>query len=120
MTRQTRHALTALTRMTPARRSVVQAAAVEYLSQVDRRRLPVGYDRAIGHDDDNRADAFTMRRGNVMARLLGLGVQPHDPDLPDTARAVLAAIDTTPRELTKLGEASGQSLLVAALWLATK
>ncbi|MFI7315165.1 hypothetical protein [Streptomyces hygroscopicus] len=111
--RQIRHALTALAHTTPGRRRVIQAAAEDYLAQIDRRRLPVGYNRAILSDHDNRADAYRMRRGQTFARMLGLAVHPADEHLPDTARAALEAIDAPVRQLTAAATASGQPLLVA-------
>ncbi|MCX5158109.1 hypothetical protein OOK39_02185 [Streptomyces sp. NBC_00264] len=113
--RQARHALTALVRTTPGRRRVIQAAAEEYLSQIDRRRLPLGWGQPITDDHFNRADAYEMRRGNAFARMLGISCRPSDPQLPDTARAVLAAIDAAPRRLTDLARTTGQPALVALL-----
>jgi hypothetical protein len=118
-TRQTRHALTALTHTTPGRRRIIQAAADNYLSQIDRRRLPVGYNQPIIDDRANHADAYRMRQGDTFARMLGIACHPADEHLPDTARAVLATIDAPVRELTAAAYASGQPVLVAVLWLAT-
>lgn len=119
--RQIRHALTALTRTTPGRRRVIQAAAEEYLSQIDRRILPMGYDWHFpanpAGDRRNRGDAFRMRRGNTFARMLGIACQPTDPHLPLTARVILAEIDAPVRRLTAAATASGQPLLVATLHL---
>lgn len=114
-TRQTRHALAMLATTTPGRRRVIQAAAEEYLSQIDRRRLPMGYDVPITLDHSNRADAYRMRRGDVFARMLGISCQPSDADLPDTARAVLAAINTTVTQLSAHAEVTGQPAAVAFL-----
>jgi hypothetical protein len=111
--RKTRHALTALTRTSPGRRRLIAACAAEYLSQVDRERLPRGYDQPIADDRANRADAYRMRRGDTLARLLGLSVRPDDASLPDVARAVLAAVDTPVRDLTTQATATGQPVLVA-------
>lgn len=116
-TRQTSHALTALATLTPGRRHVIQAAAEEYLSQIDRRRLPLGYDQPITDDRINRADAYQMRRGDVFTRMLGIACQPSDAQLPDTARAVLAAIDAPVTELTTRAEATGHPDLIALLHL---
>ncbi|WP_432111386.1 hypothetical protein [Streptomyces sp. YPW6] len=113
--RQTRHALTALTTLTPGRRHVIQAAAEEYLSQVDRRRLPMGYDLPITLDHSNRADAYRMRRGDTFARMLGISCQPSDADLPNTARAVLAAINAPVDRLTARAATTGQPTAIALL-----
>lgn len=115
ITRQTRHALTALTALTPGRRHVLQAAAEEYLSQVDRRRLPLGYDLPITLDHSNRADAYRMRRGETFARMLGIACQPSDADLPNTARAVLAAINGPVDQLAARAITTGQPTAVALL-----
>ncbi|MET9051227.1 hypothetical protein ABZW50_08745 [Streptomyces bacillaris] len=104
---------------TPGRRRVIGAAAEEYLSQVDRRRLPMGYDLPIMLDHNNRADAYRMRRGDVFARMLGIACQPTDAQLPDTARAVLAAINAPVDRLVQAAVESGSPELVALLWVAT-
>lgn len=117
LTRQTSHALAMLATTTPGRRRVIQAAAEGYLAQVDRRRLPLGYDLPITSDHSNRADAYRMRRGETFARMLGISCSPSDANLPDTARAVLAAIDAPVTELTDRAEATGQPVLVAMLHL---
>lgn len=114
-TRQARHALAMLATTSPGRRRVIQAAAEDYLSQVERRRLPLGYTVRISDDRANRVDAYGMRRGHVFARMLGIGSHPSDAQLPDTARAVLAAIDATPRRLAALARMTGQPDLVALL-----
>ncbi|MEU1071896.1 MULTISPECIES: hypothetical protein [unclassified Streptomyces] len=119
LSRQLRHALAALDGMSSGRREQLREAAEGYLAQVDRRRLPVGCDRAIGWDPANRADAFRMRGGQTFARMLGLGVRPNDPHLPDVARAVLAQLDMVPSELAALGSASGDPVTVGVLWMAT-
>ncbi|MGW7247726.1 hypothetical protein [Streptomyces decoyicus] len=111
--RQTRHALTALARTTPGRRRVIQTAAENYLAQVDRRTLPIGWAIPITNDRFNRVDAFRMRRGDVLARLLGLAVQPADEHLPHTARAVLAAINATVDQLTQAAHRTGNPAAVA-------
>ncbi|MEU5426882.1 hypothetical protein AB0H73_14935 [Streptomyces olivoreticuli] len=116
--RQTRHALTALAHSTPGRRRVIAWHAEQYLAQVERRRLPVGYCCPIPSDRLNRADAYRMR-GSVFARMLGISCRRDDADLPDTARAVLAAIGETELRLEQAAVASGQPALVAILWLAT-
>ncbi|MBV7671396.1 hypothetical protein STHAL_18260 [Streptomyces halstedii] len=115
ITRQTRHALTALASLTPGRRRVVQAAAEEYLSQIEHRRLPIGYTQPITSDRYNRIDAYHMRRGHIFARMLGIACQPQDADLPDTARAVLAAINAPVAELTARAQTTGHPGLVALL-----
>ncbi|WP_406004405.1 hypothetical protein [Streptomyces sp. NBC_00987] len=114
-TRQAQHALKMLATVTPGRRRVIEAAATEYLSQIDRRRLPLGWNQPITDDRYNRVDAYRMRRGHVLARMLGISCRPSDPQLPDTARAVLAAIDAAPRRLTDLARTTGQPALVALL-----
>ncbi|MFE7105611.1 hypothetical protein ACFU98_10700 [Streptomyces sp. NPDC057575] len=116
--RQAQHALAALAHTSPGRRRLIAACAEEYLSQVDRRRLPLGWGQPITDDHFNRADAYEMRRGNVFARMLGISCRPSDPQLPDTARAVLAAIDAPVRKLTATAVATGQPRLVAALYIA--
>jgi hypothetical protein len=108
-----------LATLTPGRRRVVQAAAEEYLSQVDRHRLPVGYDLPISDDHRNRADAYRMRQGNTFTRMLGIGCQPSDAQLPNTARAVLAEIDAPVDRLVQAATESGRPELVALLWVAT-
>ncbi|MEU3976869.1 hypothetical protein [Streptomyces bacillaris] len=115
--RQTAHALTALATLTPGRRRVIQAAAEEYLSQIDRHRLPLGYDLPITLDHSNRADAYRMRRGETFARMLGISCQPSDADLPDTARAVLATINAPVDQLTARATATGQPAAIALLHL---
>ncbi|MFZ4264467.1 hypothetical protein [Streptomyces arboris] len=117
MNAQTRHALTALTTLTPGRRRVVQAAAEEYLSQIDRRRLPMGYDVPIADDRHNRGDAYRMRRGDVVARVLGISCQPSDVRFPDTVRAVLAAVDAPVDRLAERAVLTGQPVAVALLHL---
>ncbi|WP_405699115.1 hypothetical protein OG209_05335 [Streptomyces sp. NBC_01383] len=116
-TAQTRHALAMLATTAPGRRRVIQAAAEEYLSQIERRRLPLGWNIPITDDRYNRVDAYRMRRGEVFARMLGISCQPSDAQLPDTARAVLAAIDATPQHLADLAQVTGQPALVALLHL---
>jgi hypothetical protein len=116
--RQIAHALAALARTTPGRRRFIQAAAEEYLSQVDRRVLPRGYDMPIATEAGNRADAYRMRRGWTVAQMLGIACRPSDRHLPATARAVLAAIDAPVQQLTAAATATGQPLLVAVLHVA--
>jgi hypothetical protein len=116
-TRQIRHALTALTHITPGRRLVIESAARNYLDQIDRRRLPVGYSVPIHDDRRNRIDAFTMGGGHTLARMLGIAATPSTPDLPATARAILYAIDTPVRLLTEAATRTGQPLLIAVLWM---
>lgn len=113
--RQARHALTALARTTPGRRRLIATCAEDYLSQVERRRLPVGHDRPIADDRANRADAYRMRRGDVLARLLGLAVHCSDGNLPGAARAVLAAVNTPVDRLVRDAKATGAPGLVALL-----
>ncbi|MCX4799628.1 hypothetical protein OG497_37875 [Streptomyces sp. NBC_01242] len=112
---QTRHALTMVPTLTPGRRRVVQAAAAEYLSQVERRRLPLGWGQPITDDHSNRADAYHMRRGHVFALMLGISCRSSDAQLPDTARAVLAAIEAPVMKLTARAEATGQPAAIALL-----
>jgi hypothetical protein len=99
----------------PGRRRVIQAAAEEYLSQIERHRLPLGWNQPITDDRYNRVDAYRMRRGDVFARMLGIACQPSDADLPDTARAVLAGINAPVAELTARAEATRQPVAVALL-----
>ncbi|MEV0917866.1 hypothetical protein AB0I93_26860 [Streptomyces sp. NPDC049967] len=117
---QARHARAALATTAPGRRRVIQAAAEEYLSQIERRRLPVGYDRPIGDDRQNRADAYQMRRGETFARMLGIACRPSDTDLPNTARAVLAELTAPVAELTARAVATGQPAAIALLHLAVR
>jgi hypothetical protein len=117
--RQIRHALTALASITPGRRRVIQAAAEDYLAQVDRRRLPVGYQAPIVDDRNNRADAFRMRRGDAFARMLGLAVRPADEHLPNTARAVLAAINEPVDRLTDAAHCTDNPAAVAITYIRT-
>ncbi|WP_405611300.1 hypothetical protein OG292_19235 [Streptomyces sp. NBC_01511] len=119
MSRQTRHALTALAAATPSRRRTIADAAEAYLSQVNRRAMPVGYGIPIADDRANRADAYHMRGGDTLTRMLGIGCRPTDATLPGTARAVLAELDAPVQRLTVAATASGQPDLVAVLWLAT-
>lgn len=116
-TRQTRHALAMLATTTPGRRRAIHAAAKEYLSQIDRRQLPMGYDVPITDDRHNRGDAYRMRRGDVFARMLGISCSASDPQLPDTARAALAAISVPVDQLSARAEATGQPAAVAFLHL---
>ena len=117
--RQISHALTALARTTPGRRRVIQAAAEKYLAQVERRWLPVGYTHPIDDDRLNRVDAFRMRRGDTLARMLGLACRPDDEHLPDTARAVLAAINAPVDRLMAAATASGFPAAVALVHILT-
>lgn len=116
--RQTRHALTALARTTPGRRNLIAARAAKYVAQIDRRILPLGHDAPIGNDRLNRIDAYRMRGGDQVARMLGIACRPEDTSLPNTARAVLDAVDATPRRLAALAHATGHPHLVAALHVA--
>ncbi|MFD4855125.1 hypothetical protein [Streptomyces atratus] len=116
--RQTQHALTALARTTPGRRRLIAACAEEYLAQVDRRRLPVGYHKPILDDRSNRVDAFSMRRGDQFARMLGIACRPSNEHLPATARAVLDVVDAPVRKLTAAATATGQPHLIAVLHIA--
>ncbi|WP_431999298.1 hypothetical protein [Streptomyces sioyaensis] len=118
--RQTRHALTALAATTPGRRARIRRYAEDYLSQIDRRRLPLGCCQPITCDRGNRVDAFRMRGGEQLARFLGLAVQSSDPHLPDTARAVIAALDgPTVAQLTDAAHRTGDPLGVATLYVIT-
>lgn len=115
--RQVRHALAALSRASVGRQRLVRRAASDYLSQIDRVKLPLGCDRPIWDDDRNRSDAFRMRRGDLLAKLLGIACRPSDRHLPGTARAVLAELDAPVRQLTEKARATGQPHLVAVLHL---
>jgi hypothetical protein len=115
--RQTSHALTALANMTPGRRRLIAACAEAYLAQVDRRVLPMGYDQPIFTDAGNRGDAYRMRRGEQFAQMLGISCRPANADLPATARAVLAAIDSPVRNLTAAAVESGDPIGVAVAYL---
>lgn len=117
--RQIRHALTALTHTTPARRHTIAAAAADYLSQIDHHRLPVGYRAPITDERTNRIDAYRMRRGHQFARMLGLGVRPDDAHLPATARAVLDQLDAPVIRLTAAAETTGAPGVVALLHILT-
>ncbi|MFF8412857.1 hypothetical protein [Streptomyces omiyaensis] len=99
--RHVRHALDRLKAARATRRRLIEAAAIEYLSQVHRHRLPVGYSQPIGDDRQNRADAFHMRRGDLLAQLLGLSTSPDSPHLPVVAQAVLTELDATARQLVE-------------------
>jgi hypothetical protein len=117
--RQIRHALTALSHTTPGRRLVIESAARNYLNQVDRRRLPIGYSVPIHDDRRNRIDAFCMGGGHTLARMLGIAAKPSNEDMPATARAILDAIDAPVRMLTESAHRTGQPILIAILWMAT-
>ncbi|MFF0629816.1 hypothetical protein [Streptomyces sp. NPDC004296] len=111
--RQILHALTALSRTTPGRRRLVRDCAEQYLSQVDRQRLPVGYDQPISTDWANRADAHRMRHGDQFARMLGISCRPGDRHLPATARAVIAAVDAPVEQLVDIAQRTGDPAGVA-------
>lgn len=113
--RQTRHALTALATASTDRRRRIAQYAETYLSQVDRRVLPVAYSRPIADDRANRADAYRMRGGDQFARMLGISCHPADPNLPDTARAVLAEIEAPVDRLVHTALATGAPGAVALL-----
>ncbi|MFI2084344.1 hypothetical protein ACH43Y_28795 [Streptomyces rubiginosohelvolus] len=115
ITRQTRHALIVLATLTPGRRHIIQVAAEGYLSQVDRRRLPVGYTRPITDDRDNRADAYRMLGGDTLTRMLGISCRPDDARLPDTARTVLATVSAPVDRLIARAATTGQPATVALL-----
>jgi len=115
--RQIRHALNALARTTPGRRRAIQAAAENYLSQINRHRLPVGYNQPIPDDRINRADAYRMRQGSTLTRMLGISCHPTDEHLPATARAVLAAIDAPIRHLANAATTTGEPVTVAVAYL---
>ncbi|MFE2323605.1 hypothetical protein ACFXD5_06725 [Streptomyces sp. NPDC059385] len=115
--RQLDHALTALARTTPGRRRYIAEAATEYLDQIDGRRLPMGYDRPFppALAAANRSDAFRMRRGDTVAAMLGLAVQPSDPNFPTTLRAIVTAVDT---RVDRLVQAAHTTSAPAAIALA--
>ncbi|MGW5816497.1 hypothetical protein [Streptomyces noursei] len=115
--RQAQHALTALARTTPTRRRLIRECAEEYLSQIDRHRLPVGCRWPIGYDPANRADAYRMRRGLQFAGMLGISCRPDDEDLPATARAVVAAVDATLHELTAVAHCAGDPVGIAVAYV---
>ncbi|MFH8752962.1 hypothetical protein ACH4GK_17795 [Streptomyces rimosus] len=115
--RQMRHALTALAKVSPGQRRRIREAAEEYLSQVEYRRLPAGYKRPLIDERVNRADAFKLRRGNLLARLLGISCRPDDEDLPDTARAVIAACEAPVTALTEAAQSSGDPVGVAVAYV---
>ncbi|MFF0629814.1 hypothetical protein [Streptomyces sp. NPDC004296] len=115
--RQTRHALTALARTTPARRRLIRTCAEEYLSQIDRHRLPMGYGQPMLYDPANRSDAYRMRRGAQLAGMLGISCRPDDKDLPETARAVVAAVDATVHELTAVAHCIGDPVGIAVAYV---
>lgn len=118
ITRQARHALTVLARLTPGRRTIVQHAATEYLSQVDGHVLPMGYDWPLHNAAANRADAYRMRFGATLTGVLGISCQPGDADLPDTARAVLTAINAPVDQLTTHARTTGQPAAIVFLHIA--
>lgn len=113
--RQLDHALTAFARTTPGRRRYIAEAAQEYLDQIDGRRLPMGYDRPFPPScaAANRSDAYRMRRGCTVATMLGLAIQPSDPHFPDTARALLAAVDAPVADLVQAARTTGAPAVVA-------
>ncbi|MFE2555998.1 hypothetical protein ACFXGT_08170 [Streptomyces sp. NPDC059352] len=115
---QTKHALTVLAAATPGRRRHIAAAAEDYLGQIDRRRLPIGFKRAILDDGLNRIDAYHLRHGHEFAKALGLGGGENNPGLGEVARAVLAAIDAPIQRLTACATQTGQPILVAVLHVA--
>lgn len=117
--RQARHALTALTTTSPGRRQLIAACAEDYLAQIDRRVLPVGWTQPITNDHYNRADAYRLRSGDQFARMLGIACQPSDPHLPDTARTVLAAINSPVTELTNAATVTGDPVGIAVLYVIT-
>ncbi|MFG2400743.1 hypothetical protein [Streptomyces lydicus] len=118
--RQIRHALTALAATTPGRRARIRRYAEDYLSQIDRRRLPLGCCQPITCDRSNRIDAFRMRGGEQLARILGLAVHSSDPHLPDTARAVITTLDgPTVAQLADAAHRTGQPGAVATLYVLT-
>ncbi|MCX5587569.1 hypothetical protein [Streptomyces erythrochromogenes] len=117
--RQLDHALTALARMSPGLRRYTAEAAQEYLDQIDGRRLPMGYDRPFGPglEAANRADAFRMRRGNTVAAMLGLAVQPADKHFPTTLRAIVTAVDAPVDRLVETARTTGAPAAVALVHL---
>ncbi|MEV5592209.1 hypothetical protein [Streptomyces sp. NPDC052496] len=116
-TRQTRHALTALVRTSAGRQRLIRDCAERYLAQVDRRWLPAGYSHPIDDDRDNRIDAFLERRGDQLARMLGLALRPDDEHLPATARAVIAACDEPVIALTEAAHLSGDPVGIAVAYV---
>lgn len=116
--RQLDHALTALAATTPGRRRYI-AAAQEYLDQIDGRRLPMGYDRPFGPglESANRADAFRMRRGCTVAAMLGLAVQPSDPNFPTTLRAIISVVDAPVDRLVQAAHTTGTPAAIALVHL---
>lgn len=117
--RQLDHALTALARTTPGRRRYIAEAAQEYLDQIDGRRLPVGYALPFptALADDNRADAFRMRRGWTVAAMLGLAVQPHNEHFPTTMRAIVTAVSAPVDQLVEAAHTTGAPAVVALVHL---
>jgi hypothetical protein len=117
--RQLDHALTALAHMSPGLRRYTAEAAREYLDQIDGRRLPLGYDRPFPTWDGarNRADAYRMRRGNTVAAMLGLAVQPWDPNFPTTLRAIVTAVDAPVDRLMQAAHTTGAPAAVALVHL---
>ncbi|MBT2467820.1 hypothetical protein J7E97_08025 [Streptomyces sp. ISL-66] len=116
-TGRARHAIAAFARTSSGKQRLIRAAAEEYLSQIDRRRLPVGYGRAILDDYANRIDAYEMRQGHVFTKMLGLSIRPGDAALPEIARTVLAAADATVEELVSAAKASGDPAGLAVAWI---
>ncbi|WP_331759889.1 hypothetical protein OG422_31125 (plasmid) [Streptomyces sp. NBC_01525] len=117
LARQARHALTALARTTPGRRRLIRDCAETYLSQVERRALPVGYDQPITSDVANRVDAYRMRGGSQFARMLGVSCRPANEDLPATARAVIAALDAPVDALTAVAIRTQDPAGTAVAWI---
>ncbi|MEU0990465.1 hypothetical protein [Streptomyces sp. NPDC005953] len=115
--RLVQHAVTAYTRTTPGRQAVVLRHAEGYLAQVDRRTLPVGYDMPILDDSANAADAWRMRRGTLLARLLGLSVRSTDCAFPAAVRAVVAHADAPVHRLMVRASRTGQPAAVALVHL---
>ncbi|MEU7156034.1 hypothetical protein AB0A98_06255 [Streptomyces chrestomyceticus] len=116
-TRQTRHALTVLAHTSTGRQRLIRACAEDYLSQVDRQCLPIGCNLPIRSNRANRADAFRYRRGDLLARLLGLAVRPDDEHLPDTARAVIAAYDEPVTALTDAAHLNGDPVGITVAYV---
>lgn len=115
--RQTQHALTALARTTPGRRRLIAACAEEYLTQVERRAFPFGWDGPVADDPYSRANAYWNRRGRQFAQMLGISCQPSDRNLPATARAVIDAVTAPVRQLTAAAARSGNPAAVAVAYV---
>ncbi|MFD3336112.1 hypothetical protein ACFWV1_26215 [Streptomyces sp. NPDC058700] len=105
MDRKTRHALTALTHATPGRRRIIHRAATRYCA-------------ADTHTPEARLNAYVWHSGDTLIRMLGLGIHPTDPALPDMARTVLDHLDAPVARLTTYAAATGQPALIAVAHVA--